>query len=767
MKKSLILIYLFLILIFSVVAVNAEDVNSTDSSIVSLNDTVGNYDSLKSCNSDSLLNDASKNMTELDSHSNDVYYKGTYQVSLKDSNSGIALANRTVTFSIEGKNYTALTDDYGVAGLKLNLNVGRHTITSTFMGDDIYENCTLTSYFNVLSTIKASDITKYYKAGTQYTATFLDSQGIPQANRNVNITLNGKTYSKKTNSNGVVSMPVNLKPGTYRITSTDPLTGYKLTTTFRILATITSSDVQKFIGDGKKFTAKFYNTNGKPLAKKYVKFNLKGKTYNVKTNAEGKASLSLNKLKKGTYNIVCYNTDGYKKTFKIQIYNKKATTKLTTKFYTFFEDETKQITVKFETSIGGQSVSGKAIKININGDTYSKKTDANGNVLLDVSDLSKGIYTVSYSYAGTKYFQSSKSTNYVTVLNETDTRLKVKSTTSFGYGAGTEFKVLLSAGGVPLAKKTVTFKIGSNKYVKTTDYKGIATLPINLAIGNYTVKYSFAGDSYVNESSGSCDIDVFKRDNTKLTWMSGSSFKDSIQIFKIKLTDSDGNPIEGERVILKIDGGIYHATTSSKGIATFKTVVAFGGYKVSFRVDGNNFYMPSSASKSIKVKLSSFGNGVNQKASGISSKYLKSSSHCKVGTKAVKKLVKKLTKGMKNNEDKAKAIFNYVRDTLSYRYYYDTRYGSSKTLKYKAGNCVDHSHLLVAMFRTAGLKARYVHGTCTFNSGNVYGHVWTQVYIGNHWVCGDAISYSNQLGKIQNWNTKTVKVHAGYRSLPF
>ena len=767
MKKSLILIYLFLILIFSVVAVNAEDVNSTDSSIVSLNDTVGNYDSLKSHDSDSLLDDASKNMTELDSHSNDVYYKGTYQVSLKDSNSGIALANKSVTFSIEGKNYTALTDEKGVAGLKLNLNVGRHTITSTFMGDDIHENCTLTSYVNVLSTIKASDITKYYKAGTQYTATFLDSQGIPQANRNVNITLNGKTYSKKTNSKGVVSMPVNLNPGTYKIKSTDPLTGYKLTTTFRILETITSSDVQKFIGDGKKFTAKFYKSNGKPLAKKYIKFILKGKTYKVKTNADGKAFLSLNKLKKGTYKIVCCNSDGYKKTFKIQIYNKKATTKLTTKFYTFFEDDTKQIAVKFKTSIGGPSFSGKAIKININGDTYSKKTDANGNVLLDVSDLSKGIYTVSYSYAGTKYFKPSKSTNYVTVLNKTDTRLKVKSTTSFGYGAGTEFKVLLSAGGVPLAKKAVTFKIGSTKYVKTTDYNGIATLPINLAIGNYTVKYSFAGDSYVNESSGSCDIDVFKRDNTKLTWMSGSSFKDSIQIFKIKLTDSDGNPIEGERVILKIDGGIYYATTSSKGIATFKTVVAFGGYKVSFRVDGNNFYMPSSASKSIKVKLSSFGNGVNQKASGISSKYLKSSSHCKVGTKAVKKLVKKLTKGMKNNEDKAKAIFNYVRDTLSYRYYYDTRYGSSKTLQYKAGNCVDHSHLLVAMYRTAGLKARYVHGTCTFLSGNVYGHVWTQVYIGNHWVCGDAISYSNQLGKIQNWNTKTVKVHAGYRSLPF
>ena len=66
-------------------------------------------------------------------------------MSLKDSNAGIALANKTVSFSIEGKNYTALTDYYGVAWLKLNLNVGRHTKTTTFMGDDIYENCTLTS----------------------------------------------------------------------------------------------------------------------------------------------------------------------------------------------------------------------------------------------------------------------------------------------------------------------------------------------------------------------------------------------------------------------------------------------------------------------------------------------------------------------------------------------------------------------------------------------------------------------------------------------
>jgi len=147
--------------------------------------------------------------------------------------------------------------------------------------------------------------------------------------------------------------------------------------------------------------------------------------------------------------------------------------------------------------------------------------------------------------------------------------------------------------------------------------------------------------------------------------------------------------------------------------------------------------------------------------------YIKSSSHCKVGTKAIKKLVKSLTKGKTSKVDKARAIFNWVRDNLGYSYYYDTKYGASKTLKYMRGNCVDHSHLLVSMFRTAGLKARYVHGVCKFSQSGTTGHVWTQVLIGKNWVCADATSYRNSLGKIANWNTKSYHIHAKYASLPF
>ena len=130
--------------------------------------------------------------------------------------------------------------------------------------------------------------------------------------------------------------------------------------------------------------------------------------------------------------------------------------------------------------------------------------------------------------------------------------------------------------------------------------------------------------------------------------------------------------------------------------------------------------------------------------------------------------MKSLTKGLTNKIDKAKAIFNYVKNNIVYSYYYNSKLGATGTLKAKRGNCVDQAHLLIAMYRAAGFKARYVHGVCKFyDDGQYYGHVWTQVLVDNTWICGDPISYSNQFGKINNWNVKNYKLRSTYLSLPF
>ena len=132
----------------------------------------------------------------------------------------------------------------------------------------------------------------------------------------------------------------------------------------------------------------------------------------------------------------------------------------------------------------------------------------------------------------------------------------------------------------------------------------------------------------------------------------------------------------------------------------------------------------------------------------------------------IKDLTASLIKGLSSDRDKALALYNYVRDSIGYSFYYNTQKGASGTLASGTGNCCDQAQLLVAMFREAGLTCRFVHGTCTFSDAD-YGHVWTQVFINGQWVVADPTSTRNSLGVINNWNTQTAIIHGTYDVLPF
>ena len=147
--------------------------------------------------------------------------------------------------------------------------------------------------------------------------------------------------------------------------------------------------------------------------------------------------------------------------------------------------------------------------------------------------------------------------------------------------------------------------------------------------------------------------------------------------------------------------------------------------------------------------------------------YLAACKNCEINDAQIKQLVSKLTKNCKTDKEKANVIYNYVRDKISYSFYYNTRYGAAGTLKAKHGNCVDQAHLVVAMCRCAGLPAMYSHGTCHFSSGNTYGHVWGMVLIGNTWTVVDPVSTRNSLGKVVNWNTNSFVFKGYHQSISF
>ncbi len=385
-------------------------------------------------------------------------------------------------------------------------------------------NSNVSSTIDVSKTITAKDITKYYQGSTQYSATFLDAYGNPLADTDVQITVNGVLHTVKTNANGVASLAINLKPGTYKVVAVNPATGYSLTRNFKILSTITANDISKVYTDGRKFSAKFYNGEGKVLAKKTVKFKINGKTYKVKTNSKGVATLSLKTLKKGTYKIISYNTDGLTKTNKVKVL-KSVKTKLTTTMYTFLKKDTKRIKVKLLNSLGYAPGKGKIIKFKVNGKTYSRKTNSKGVATLKLPSLKAGAYTVKYSFAGSKLYKKSSASNKLFVITTKNPTFTVKSTTIFNYGSNTQFKVALTAGKVPLAKRTVTFTLDGKSYTKTTNSKGIASLTIKLPVGKYVITYKNKAESKVKSKTVSKTITVKMRSNGYGYWVFGDDMK--------------------------------------------------------------------------------------------------------------------------------------------------------------------------------------------------------------------------------------------------
>ena len=182
-----------------------------------------------------------------------------------------------------------------------------------------------------------------------------------------------------------------------------------------------------------------------------------------------------------------------------------------------------------------------------------------------------------------------------------------------------------------------------------------------------------------------------------------------------------------------------------------------------------NYVLINTAGSGTSASVTATGSGLNEKnkVSDLTA-YLKSSTNCQVGNSAIKSIVNSLTSGLTTDYQKAVAIYNYVRDQVSYSFYYDTKYGAAGTLSAKTGNCVDQAHLLVAMARTAGLAARYVHGTCYFtSSGSTYGHVWAQILVGDTWYVADATSNRNSFGNVVNWNTNSFSLHGIYSSISF
>lgn len=237
----------------------------------------------------------------------------TYQLGLFDEEKN-PIANKTITFALNGKEYTAITDGKGIATLKLSIaKAGTYDIYSIFRGDDRYLPSSMVP--NIITIYKKESVLTVknvaYKATAtkKLSATFKDDKGKLIKNKKVTFTVNGKSYSATTNSKGVATVKISLnKKGKYTYKAKFAGDGtYKAVTksaTLTVKPLASSLTIKKYTynkaSKSKKLKATL-KSGTKVLKNKKVNFKVNGKTYSAKTNSKGIATVKIKLTKKGTF----------------------------------------------------------------------------------------------------------------------------------------------------------------------------------------------------------------------------------------------------------------------------------------------------------------------------------------------------------------------------------------------------------------------------------------------------------------------------------
>ena len=127
-------------------------------------------------------------------------------------------------------------------------------------------------------------------------------------------------------------------------------------------------------------------------------------------------------------------------------------------------------------------------------------------------------------------------------------------------------------------------------------------------------------------------------------------------------------------------------------------------------------------------------------------------------------LAKELTAGLTNDEEKVKAIYDYVTANIKYDYAkisnltVDYLPEIDATLKSGQGICYDYSSLFAAMLRSVGVPTKMVKGYTT--NVKEY-HAWNEVLVNGKWSTIDTTvdaAYVQQNRKVEMY--KTVKAYS-------
>ena len=246
------------------------------------------------------------------------------------------------------------------------------------------------------------DISVDYAGGKYFSVRVVTGKGHAVcAGAVVNFTINGKTTSALTDSNGISKIKITEAPGKYVITTTYKNQTYKnnvdVKLNMKACKIVGNKNINVDYAGGKYFSVKVVSADGKVTADgASVKFTINGKTVTVKTDKKGIAKIKITDVP-GNYFI--------KTVFNGKTYTNKVTVKQVLKASKVAVKKTaKKFILKATLKINGKLVKGKTVTFKFNGKTYTAKTNSKGIAKVTIKQnvikkLKKGkMYAVKVTY---------------------------------------------------------------------------------------------------------------------------------------------------------------------------------------------------------------------------------------------------------------------------------------------------------------------------------------------------------------------------------
>ncbi len=370
--------------------------------------------------------------------------------------------------------------------------------------------------------------------------------------------------------------------------------------------TLAVGNVEAETGETARITATVKDEKGNLVNTGYVTFDVNNVKQSVKVT-NGYAVLETIFDNAGSYDIKSsYSGVGYEDSNAISTVTvTKApakATKITVPNVEFITGQTGIVKVTL-TDMDGKAVSNVDLKLTINGNVDTQKTNNNGVATFNVN-LNVGTYEGSVEFTGNDAYLKSTGTLTVNVLDKTTTLISTKLSAddlSYNYGErGLLYVTLTDESGNTIANKEVKLTVNSYSLTVNTNSNGVAVFGLNnIAAGTYSSTVEFKGDSEYLKSSNTLTIRVLSAspivsDEVNVIY----SYGDDGSIIAT-ITDSNGNAVTDTEVNLTIAGKTYSSSTNDKGIVVFKVDLQTGDYSSIIIVNGKT--VSSNTPQSVKV----------------------------------------------------------------------------------------------------------------------------------------------------------------------